>query len=125
MVSALIRRFFAVVIALNLIGGAAIQFATPARALISPAATAASDPCAQMNMDMRGNHDSMPCNTAPCKDSGACDCMQNCLMSCAPELFADFVTTPVLTCSWERLNWDVRPAHSGLSVKPDPLPPRT
>jgi hypothetical protein len=125
MASALVRRFVAIVLALNLIGGAAIQFAAPAYALT--ASSAAADPCAQMKIDMQRGHDDhgvMPCNSMPCKGGGTCDCVQNCLTSCAPNLFADLLAAPIPTCSWGRLSWPIHLGHAGLSIKPDPFPPK-
>lgn len=124
-----LRHVVAFLIVLNLIGGGAIPFA--AFAHTGSAAGVQSAQPDFMGMDQADQKsaqstpcNSMPCNSMPCKDA-PWDCMQMCLTSCAPLGLANpakVAATPIFHRAL--IYWPAEFAHTGLAIKPDPLPPK-
>ena len=120
----LLRHVLALLIAVSLIGGTVIPLALPAYAL-SSTQTTSSDPCEHMGMDQQSKQDhAMPCDSGPCKGA-PWDCMQMCLASCAPFGVADNRSVVVQPHSRGAvLGWPADVSHTGLSIRPDPFPPK-
>ncbi len=120
-----LRRFLVILLALSLAGGAAMQFASPALAR-SAAPTAALIPCDHMVMSTQDDpqDQAMPCNSMPCKGTSA-DCLQMCFMASAP--LATLTPSAVgvgAACHRAVAFWPPDTAHTVLSLKPDPFPPK-
>lgn len=102
-----------------------MQIASPTFAASLDTA-APSDPCDHMGMSaLHGQKNgAMPCNSSPCKGTLS-DCMQMCLAS----LSALALPNPTLVAEAPELAgmqpcWPGDTVHTGLSIKPDPFPPK-
>lgn len=128
MLDLVFKRVLVALIALSLIGGAMIQFAPPAFALASSVSMAGADadPCDHMGMHQQSEqpNQSMPCKSAPC-DGALWDCMQMCLASSGVTALANTSGTVVAPVSHRSSRyWPTDVVHKGLSIEPDPFPPK-
>jgi hypothetical protein len=122
----LFRRLFAGLIALSLIGVTMMQLAVPAFAVTGSASSASadSDPCDQMAMGQPEQGQAVPCNSMPCKGTLS-DCIQMCLAFYAPlALPTPSVVAIAIPSTFALQYWPAQVIAAGLSIKPEPFPPK-